>query len=193
MVRFTLKQCAYFIAVSEHGGISQAARVLNISQPSIAQALEKLESLTGLRLFERRHARGLELTAQGRSLLTHVKSLDDHAVRVEHEAALLRTGVAGRIRLGCFHTIAQFHLARLIREFGAAQPGILISAEEMPMDELTRAVLEGALDMAITYRIAPGLDALLVTEWAAISPHVILPEGHPLAGATPIRLRDLED
>ena len=42
MVRFTLKQCRYFLAVADHGGIAQAARALNISQPAIAQALNKL-------------------------------------------------------------------------------------------------------------------------------------------------------
>ena len=51
MVRFTLRQCAYFRAIAEHGGIAQAARALNMSQPSIAQALEKLEEITNLTLF----------------------------------------------------------------------------------------------------------------------------------------------
>ncbi len=62
MVRFTLKQCAYFLAVADQGGIAQAARALNISQPAVAQALDKLEALCDLRLFVRHHARGTELT-----------------------------------------------------------------------------------------------------------------------------------
>ena len=48
MVRYTLRQCTYFRAVAESGGIAQAARALNISQPSVAQALEKLEDVTRL-------------------------------------------------------------------------------------------------------------------------------------------------
>lgn len=193
MVRFTLKQCAYFIAVSEHGGISQAARVLNISQPSIAQALEKLETLTGLILFERHHARGLDLTAQGRSFLAQVRQLDEHAHRVAREASLLRSGSRGEIRLGCFHTIAQFHLARLTGEFAASDPGILISPCELPMDRLTEAVGDGALDMAITYETAPGLAGLEVETLADITPHIILAEDHELAERAHLHLRELAD
>lgn len=191
MVRFTLKQCAYFIAVSEHGGISQAARVLNISQPSIAQALDKLEALTGLTLFDRHHARGLDLTAQGRSFLEQVRSLDEHAHRVAREASLLTSGSRGEIRLGCFHTIAQFHLARLTGEFAVSAPGIRISPSELSMDRLSEAVADGALDMAITYETAPGLAALEVETLAELTPHIILAEDHDLAGQKRLHLSDL--
>ena len=46
MVRFTFRRCACFHAVAEQGGIAQAARVLNISQPPVAQAIDKLEAVT---------------------------------------------------------------------------------------------------------------------------------------------------
>lgn len=193
MVRFTLKQCAYFIAVSEHGGISQAARFLNISQPSVAQALDKLETLTGLTLFDRHHARGLDLTTQGRSFLAQVRQLDEHAHRVAREASLLKSGSRGEIRLGCFHTIAQFHLARLIGEFTIRDPGIRISPSELSMDRLNEAVGDGALDMAITYETAPGLDLLEVETLADITPHIILAEDHALAGRTELHLGELAD
>ena len=67
MVRLTLKQCAYFIAVAEQGGIAQASRALNISQPAVAQAIDKLEDQFNFKLFKRHHARGTELTIQGRA------------------------------------------------------------------------------------------------------------------------------
>ncbi|MFT5549074.1 MAG: DNA-binding transcriptional LysR family regulator, partial [Candidatus Azotimanducaceae bacterium] len=51
MVKLTLKQCAYFVAIAEQGGIAQASRLLNISQPAVAQALDKLEHLFEFRLF----------------------------------------------------------------------------------------------------------------------------------------------
>lgn len=193
MVRFTLKQCAYFLAVSEHGGISQAARVLNISQPSVSQAIEKLETLTGLILFERHHARGLELTAQGRSFLAHVRELDDHARRVAREAALLKSGDAGEIRLGCFYTIAQFYLARLTGSYARSDPGISIRSSELPMDHLTQALLDGSLDMAITYGTAPGLDDLYVEVLANIIPHIILADSHELARRPSLHLADLSE
>lgn len=87
MVKFNLKQCAYFDAVAEHGGIAQAARTLSITQPAVAQGIDKLEQLTGLTLFERRHARGAELTLQRRAFRTSVRQLLATAARVEQDAA----------------------------------------------------------------------------------------------------------
>ena len=68
MVRYTLKQCYYFKAVADHDGISQVARALNLSQPTIAQALNKLENMYGFKLFIRHPSQGVELTPQGREL-----------------------------------------------------------------------------------------------------------------------------
>lgn len=75
MANFTLRQLDYACAVAGDGGIAQAARNLSISQPSVAQGLDKLEAATGLVLFERHHARGVTLTAQGRQFLHQARGL----------------------------------------------------------------------------------------------------------------------
>ena len=85
MVRYTLKQLYYFTAVADHGGIAQAARALNLSQPAIAQALNKLEEQYELVLFLRQHSRGVELTAQGRQLYTQAQHLLTEAEEQEKE------------------------------------------------------------------------------------------------------------
>ncbi len=89
MVRYTLRQCTYFRAVAEQGGIAQASRALNISQPSIAQALDKLEDILGIVLFERHHARGLTLTLQGRLFLQHAVALEEQAEQVARQASAI--------------------------------------------------------------------------------------------------------
>ena len=120
MVKLTLKQCAYFIAVAEQGGIAQASRVLNISQPAVAQALDKLEQLFDFRLFERHHARGTELTPQGRAFLVSARGLLQRAQRTEHDAQAIAANLAGIVRLGCFHSIAPFYLPQIISAYKEA-------------------------------------------------------------------------
>ncbi len=136
MVRYTLRQCTYFRAVAEHGGIAQAARALNISQPSVAQALDKLEDVTGLVLFDRHHARGLTLTLQGRIFLQHVTSLEQQAQQVEREASALAAEAAGEIRLGVFWTLSPFYAAGLIRAFADEAPGVIVRQREMSLADL---------------------------------------------------------
>ena len=191
MVRYTLRQCAYFRAVAEHGGIAQAARALNISQPSVAQALDKLESVTGLRLFERQHARGASLTQQGREFLNHVIRLQEQAEQVAREAAALAAETAGEIRLGCFNTLASFYLAGLVAAHRLAFPRVRVTTCEMHMTELATSVREGTLDLALTYDRGADLSGLALDELTSLRPMVVLPEGHRLARGSSVKLSDL--
>ncbi|SMO96191.1 LysR family transcriptional regulator [Paracoccus laeviglucosivorans] len=192
MVRFTLRQCSYFRAVAEHGGIAQAARVLNISQPSVAQALEKLEAVTGLILFDRHHARGLTLTVQGRSFLEHVLKLEEQAAQVEREAAALAAELAGEIRLGVFWTLTPFFAVDLIRRFAKAEPALTITPHEMSLVNLAEAVREGSLDFALTYDRGADTTGLNLLELASLQPMVVVSADHPLAHRTSISLSELE-
>ena len=193
MVRFTLRQLAYVQAIAETGGIAQAARKLNISQPSVAQGLDKLEAVTGLSLFERHHARGVTLTTQGRRFLEHANGLLKHADQVQRDAEALAAFEAGELRLGCFATIAAFHLPGLIRSFERVCPSVRVSAEEANLEWLAEKVHEGRLDVGLTYDIGNTLDGLDVCPLTAIEPAVLLPSDHPRAERKSIRLRDLAD
>ncbi len=191
MVRFTLRQCAYFRAVAEHGGIAQAARVLNISQPSVSQAIEKLESLTGLVLFDRHHARGLSLTLQGRMFLRHIDGMLQQAEQVGREAAALAAETAGEIRLGVFWTLSPFYAAGLIRSFYGILPNVLIRQQEMSLVDLVDTLRDGTIDYALTYERGADLTGMALIELAAPRPMVVLAADHPLAARESVDLRDL--
>lgn len=191
MVRFTLRQCTYFRAVAEQGGIAQAARALNISQPSVAQAIEKLEAVTGLKLFERHHARGVTLTLQGRAFLDHATALEAQAEQVAREASALAAEAAGEIRLGSFFTLAPFYLAGLIRAHGAAFPGVVIRPRELSLTGLAEGVRDGSLDLALTYDLGADLSGLERVELKRLKPEVVIGAGHRLAKSRAVRLKDL--
>ena len=73
MLRFTLRQLEYFIAVGEMGSIALAAEKVNVSSPSISAAITQLEQEYGLPLFVRQHAQGLSLTLAGREMYKQAK------------------------------------------------------------------------------------------------------------------------
>ena len=181
MVRYTLKQLYYFCAVADHGGIAQAARALNLSQPAIAQALNKLEEQYDLVLFLRQHSRGVELTAQGRQLYTQAQHLLTEAEEQETAMQLIAAGKTTSIRLGCFHTLAPFYMIPLLRHYQAHHQNTAIQAEEMLQDRLVQKLLNNELDLAITYDMSLPHTNLVKHQIAALRPHVLLSKQHPLA------------
>ena len=191
MVNFTLKQCAYFLAVVEHGGIAQAARVLSISQPAISQSLDKLEDLYGFKLLNRYHARGTEVTPEGRSFAAHCRTLLENAEAVEDKARSIAAHLAGTIRFGCFHTIAPFYLARIVKAYRARFPEVDFKASELMQDDIVSGLESESLDLALTYDMGLDDGRLDWVEVDRFEPFVLLATGHPMAGQTSIRMSDL--
>lgn len=193
MVKLTLKQCEYFVAVAQQGGIAQAARVLNISQPAVSQAIEKLEDICGLQLLLRHHARGTELTPQGRAFLVSALKLIANARQTELHARAIAANQAGTIRFGCFHTLAPYHLAGLISEHRQVQADIHIIPSELLQDELIAQVQHGELDLALTYDMSLPTVSLRVEHLQQLTPFVLLDKHHALARRKKLSLQALAD
>src|SRR5439155_26465623 len=68
-----LRHLRYFVAVAEEGSLTNAAeRRLHTAQPSLSRQIRDLEMEVGVKLLER-GARGIELTAAGRTFLDHAR------------------------------------------------------------------------------------------------------------------------
>ena len=67
----TLQQLKYIIAVAEKGAITEAAKDLYISQPSLSGAIKEVEKEARLTIFNRCRA-GVALTTEGKIGRAHV-------------------------------------------------------------------------------------------------------------------------
>ena len=191
MVRLTLRQCSYLAAVAEHGSIAEAARTLNMSQPAVAQALDKLEETYGLQLFARQQARGSELTPQGRAFCQSARDLLGQAERTEQAALAIAADLAGTIRLGCFHTIAPFYLTGLIKAHQELYPGVTIQASELLQDEIVSGMRTAELDIALTYDMSLDAREFECRLLASLKAFIILSRDHPFASRSSIALAEM--
>lgn len=193
MVKFTLKQCMYFEAVSRCGGVAQAAREINISQPAIAQAVDKLEGLCGFPLFVRHHAKGFELTPKGRAVRSEAQKLLRQAAVTTDAIEAIRCDLRGTIKLGCFQSIAPFYVPNIIQKYKLIHPMIEVQASELLQEEIITQILSKELDLAILYDL--GLEQYPVTLWplTTVTPYIILPKSHKLGNRSSVSLIDLEE
>ncbi|NBT51402.1 MAG: LysR family transcriptional regulator, partial [Marivivens sp.] len=89
MLRYTLRQIEYFVAVGEAGSIARASERINVSSPSISAAITQLEAEFGLPLFVRQHAQGLSLTQAGRQMMDQARIVLREAGLIHHLASRL--------------------------------------------------------------------------------------------------------
>ena len=193
MVRLTLKQCAYFVAVAEQGGIAKASRVLNISQPAIAQAIDKLEHLFKLQLLERHHAKGTELTLHGRAFLESARALLKQAAITEQNAYAIAADNAGIIRLACFHTIAPYYLPQIVNAYQQQYPQVEVAPVELHQDEIMHSIEAGEIDLAITYDMSLHHELLTYQTLVQLKPFLLVSDKHPLAAAEEVSLSEMSE
>src|SRR5687767_15136262 len=97
---FSLRQLQYAVVVADAGHFRRAAERCHVSQPSLSAQLAQLETVLGVRLFERNRRRvlptpaGEQLVARARRVLTEADDLALAARRLQDPfAGTLRIGV----------------------------------------------------------------------------------------------------
>jgi DNA-binding transcriptional LysR family regulator len=118
--RLTLRQLQIFCGVAERGSTTAAAEAVALSQSATSAAINELERMLGLRLFDRIGKR-LLLNDNGRSLLPQARALLDGAASIERWA---REGESqlGAMRIGASTTIGNYLLPDLLAGFRAGLP-----------------------------------------------------------------------
>ena len=82
------RELRYFVAVAEHGSVTQAAQRCNVSQPSVSVAIADLEAIIGRKLFHRGAGQKLSITPAGRQLLVDARTTLAAAGTTKYSAML---------------------------------------------------------------------------------------------------------
>lgn len=144
------RQLEIAVAAIDHGGFTRAAQALGISQPSVSQAVRRLEDDLGVALF-RRVGRSVVLTEAG-------TAFEGPARAVLRDLAVLRTTVArhrdvaaGVLRIGMLPTLAATLANGVIAEFRRRHPEVAVRiVDERRPDRLVEMVADGRCELVFT-------------------------------------------
>ncbi len=182
MAHPTLRQLRTFLAVIEAGGISTAARSLNLTQPAASQQLRELERVLRVRLLERAAGKVLP-TAAGVALLEPARrvqaAVDDAMAATETH----RTGETGRVRFGTGATACIYLLPPILAALKQRMPGLEIVIATGNSGGIARRVELGELDVALVTLPVPNSRALSVTRLMTDPLMALLPKA--MASAAP--------
>ncbi|MCK6265791.1 LysR family transcriptional regulator [Vibrio sp. ZSDE26] len=118
----------HLLVIAEQGSLSQAAKVLAVSQPTLSRQLQLMENRLGQPLFDR-STQGLTLTGFGESLLEECQQMQESADRLERLAAGQSSTLTGRVRLAANELVALYYLPKILPQFMDAYPDVSVEVE----------------------------------------------------------------
>lgn len=134
-----------FLAVAEGGSLSQAARDLGTSQPTLGRQIKQIETELGLSLFKRQ-PRGFDLTQAGQSLLGPAQQMQRAMNDISLYAAGRATDMRGTVRVTTSDMMAHHILPRIIADIRRKAPEISV---ELVATDATENLLFREADIAV--------------------------------------------
>lgn len=186
----SLRQIEVFHAVMMTGSLSDAGRMLSISQSAVSRILASAENRLRYPLFERIKGR-LHPTPEAHRLFPEAQTIFEQVSRFNAMAASLGAGSGGKVNLVSSPSLSEWLIPRTIQHFREKNPDVVVRYRPLAFDMLLPHVLLGHADFGIT-SISPPANANVTTEqigtgWLSCA----IPRGHPLATKTRIRADDL--
>lgn len=189
----TIQFLKYIVTVAESGSITEAARKLHISQPSLSAAIKEAENEVGFVIFNRSRS-GVALTQEGVEFLGYARQvilLEDRFI--ENKPQKQRFCVSTQ-----HYTFTANAFVEMVQKFGQDRFEFILN--ETQTHQILEDVKNRFCDLGIIYlcdrnetflcKMMDEMD-LVFTELFHVAPHVFLRAKHPLAKKKSISQKDL--
>lgn len=159
-----IKQMRYFISIVETDfNISQASKILHVSQPALSQTISVLEKNENIVLFERGHGRLQGLTHAGELLYYHAKDIiEKHDIMIE-DLQKESTQLRGNIKIGIPPVVISVLFPEILPKLISSNPQIRFVIKEFGAVELKKDLLLQELPIVVLLR-PTGLDSNNIEE-----------------------------
>jgi DNA-binding transcriptional LysR family regulator len=153
--RISLEQWRALQAVVEEGGYAQAAGKLHKSQSTVTYAVQQIQKLLDVQVFEIRGRKAV-LTDAGQVLYRRARTLLDEAAQLERGAAEMAKDWQPEIRIAVEQVFPTWLLLEALAEFAVERPDTRIELFETVMSGTDELLAEGKVDIAIGGRPPSG-------------------------------------
>jgi DNA-binding transcriptional LysR family regulator len=144
------RELLYVKTIAETKSISEASKKLFIAQPSLSQALQKIENSIGTPLFIR-HQGGMILTLAGEKYYKAANEIINIYNDFENEITYINDLKKGKVTLGITNFMGSYLLPEIIPKFIGDYPNIEIYIKEKNSSNLEQELLDCTIDFAIMH------------------------------------------
>lgn len=156
-----LTQLRYFQTVARCGSLTQAARQLEVSQPTLTVAIRNLEERLGTTLLLRDRS-GVSLSATGQELLRSCDEVLGLLQRAEQRILSMETEDAGQFVVGCHESLGAYFLPGFMARLFSEAPRIEVTLWNGPSASVRQAVIDRRVDFGLVVNPVPHPDLVLV-------------------------------
>lgn len=195
----TIQQLKYVIKIVECGSITEAARQLFISQPSLSAALKELETEFGIEIFYRT-PKGISLSADGTEFLSYARQIIE-------QTQLMEQRYMNKKPMKQLCSVSTQHYAFAVNAFVNLIASLETDEYEFTLRETrTYEIIEDVANLrsevGIIYlsefneKVLRKLfkeNHLIFTPLFEAEPHVFISASHPLSDRKKVSLEDLAD
>lgn len=195
----TLQQLKYVVTVAEKGTISEAAKELFISQPSLTNAIKDLEKEMQITIFHRTN-KGVIISNEGDVFLAYARQVLEQTSLLEAKFLNVEDH-SPRFSVSCQHySFAVNAFVDVIREFGGNQYDFTL--RETQTYEIIEDVSRLKSEIGILYTSSKNQEIIMkmirqndlkFQELFVAKPHVFISSRHPLAEKEQLAMEDLDD
>ena len=195
----TLQQLKYVTTIANIGSISEAAKRLFVSQPSLTKAIKELEKEMGITIFDRTN-KGITVSKEGERFLGYARQVLEQAALLE-EQYKSQSGGKKQFSVSTQHySFAVNAFVELLK--GAEIDQYDVSLRETQTYEIIDDVAHMKSEIGLLYYNdfnRPVLEKLIhtneltFTELFTAHPHIFIGKTHPLAHKEVVSMDELEE
>jgi DNA-binding transcriptional LysR family regulator len=140
-------------AVARHGSVTEAARELHYSQPSVSHHLSRLEAAVDAKLVQR-IGRGIRMTPEGQVLADRATEILGRVDSATRELAAQVGLQSGRVRLAANASVLSTLVPKAATLLAEAHPGLELSVYDRHPAEALQMLRHSEIDVALIFRYA---------------------------------------
>ena len=145
-----LRQIEVFSTIMRTGSVTEAAKALNVSQPSVSKVLKHTESRLGFALFKRISGR-LYPTPEAEILYNETARIDEDVAHLSQLAFELNDVGVGRVRIGCPPSLATHVLPMGVQAFRSRHADIKAQLTISPSAQIRSEVVRRRVDLSLAH------------------------------------------
>ena len=195
----TLQQLKYVTTIANIGSISEAAKRLFVSQPSLTKAIKELEKEMGITIFDRTN-KGITVSKEGERFLGYARQVLEQAALLEEQ---YKSQSGGKKQF----SVSTQHYSFAVNAFVELLKGAGIDQYDVSLRETqTYEIIDDVAHMKSEIGLLfyndfnrPVLEKLIHTneltfaELFTAHPHIFIGKNHPLANKDVVSMDELEE